>query len=85
MSQSRVVPETDQGKPVGFRMYGVTPDSTLATLGIQNGDCLERIDGTELTSRDKALATYASLPTADHFTILLNRAGQDMTLDYNVK
>ncbi len=84
-SQQRIVPETDQGKPAGFRVYGVTPDSTLGTLGIQNGDRVERIDGTDVTSRDKALATYGNLRTADHFTVVLNRAGQDVTLDYNVK
>ena len=85
MSQSRVVPEIDRGKLVGFRVFGVTPDSTLGTLGIKNGDRVERIDGTDLALRDKALATYASLPTTDHFTIVLNRAGQDMSLDYDVK
>ena len=31
------------------------------------------------------LATFARLRTADHFTVVLDRAGQDMRLDYDVK
>ena len=85
MSQSRVVPETDQGKVVGARVFGVTPDSALGTLGIQNGDRVERIGGTDMTSPDKVVATFASLRTADHFTVALNRAGREMSLDYAVK
>jgi general secretion pathway protein C len=85
MSQSRIVPETDQGKVVGVRVFGVTPDSTLGALGIKNGDRVERIDGTDMTSPDKAIATFASLRTADHFTVVLDRAGQDMNIDYAVK
>jgi general secretion pathway protein C len=43
------------------------------------------LDGTDMTSPDKAIATLASLRTADHFTVVVNRAGQDMSLDYDVK
>jgi general secretion pathway protein C len=85
MSEARIVPETDHGKIVGARVFGVTPDSTLGTLGIQNGDRVERVDGTDMSSPSQLVATVVKLRTADHFTVVLERAGHEMSIDYDVK
>jgi general secretion pathway protein C len=85
MSQARIVPETDQGKVVDVRVFGVTADSLLGTLGIRNGDRVERINGTDMATPDQTFATFASLRNADHFTVALERAGQDMSIEYAVR
>jgi general secretion pathway protein C len=85
MRQARIVPEQENGKVVGIRMFGVRPDTLLGHLGMENGDRLQTINGFDMASPEKALEAYARLRTADKLTVSLNRKGQNMNLDYNIK
>jgi general secretion pathway protein C len=85
MRQARIVPEQENGKVVGIRLFGVKADTLLGTLGMENGDRLEKINGFDMTSPEKALEAYARLRTADHLTIAINRRGAETNLDYNIK
>jgi general secretion pathway protein C len=85
MKTARIVPEQENGKVVGIRLFGVRPDTLLGVLGMENGDRLEKINGFDMTSPEKALEAYARLRTADHLTINVNRRGAPMNLDYNIK
>ena len=85
MRQARIVPEQENGKMVGIRLFGVRPDTLLGVLGMSNGDRLQTINGFDMTSPEKALEAYARLRTADHLTVQVNRGGQNMNLDYNIK
>lgn len=85
MRQARIVPEQENGKVVGIRMFGVRPDTLLGVLGMENGDRLQTINGFEVANPEKALEAYARLRTADKLTMTVNRRGQQMNLDYNIK
>jgi general secretion pathway protein C len=85
MRQARIVPEQENGKVVGIRLFGVRPDTLLGTLGMENGDRLEKINGFDMTSPESALEAYARLRTADHLTVSLNRRGQPTNVDYNIQ
>ncbi|AKV01291.1 General secretion pathway protein C [Labilithrix luteola] len=85
MRQARIVPEQENGKVVGIRMFGIRPDTLLGTLGMENGDRLQTINGFDMASPEKALEAYARLRTADKLTVSINRRGQNMNLDYNIK
>ncbi len=85
MRQARIVPEQENGKVVGIRLFGVRPDTLLGTLGMENGDRLEKINGFDMASPEKALEAYARLRTADHLTVSVTRRGQPMNLDFNIK
>ena len=85
MRQARIVPEQENGKVVGIRLFGVRADTLLGTLGMENGDRLQTINGFDIASPEKALEAYARLRTADKLNITLNRRGQNMNIDYNIK
>jgi general secretion pathway protein C len=85
MRQARIVPEQENGKLVGIRLFGVRPDTLLGVLGMENGDRLQTINGFDMTSPEKALEAYARLRTADHLTVQVNRRGSNMNLDFNIK
>jgi general secretion pathway protein C len=85
MRQARIVPEQENGKMVGIRMFGVRPETLLGVLGMENGDRLQTINGFDMTSPEKALEAYARLRTSDHLTVQVNRKGANMNLDYNIK
>lgn len=85
MKTARIVPEQENGKVVGIRLFGVRNDTLLGVLGMENGDRLETINGFDMTSPEKALEAYARLRTADHLTIKVNRRGSPTNIDYNIK
>ncbi len=85
MRSARIVPEQKDGKVVGIRMFGIRPDTLLGTLGFQNGDRLETINGFNMSSPEKALEAYARLRTAPNLTVKINRRGKPVTVDFRIK
>jgi general secretion pathway protein C len=85
MKSARVVPDTQDGKVVGVRLFGIRPDTLLGVLGMQNGDRLETINGFDMASPEKALEAYMRLRTADGLKVQVNRRGTPMTIDYKIK
>lgn len=85
MRSARIVPEQQNGKIVGIRLFGIRPDTLLGTLGLKSGDRLESINGFNMTSPEKALEAYARLRTASSLDVKINRRGQPMDIQYNIK
>ncbi|HLV20931.1 MAG TPA: type II secretion system protein GspC [Polyangiaceae bacterium] len=85
MRSARIVPEQKDGKVVGIRLFGIRPDTLLGTLGFQNGDRLESINGFNMASPEKALEAYARLRTASNLAVKVNRRGQETSIDYRIK
>jgi general secretion pathway protein C len=85
MRQARIVPEQENGRVVGIRLFGIRQDTLLGVLGMENGDRLQTINGYDMSSPEKALEAYARLRTADKLTVSLNRRGQNINIDYNIK
>jgi general secretion pathway protein C len=85
MRSARIVPEQKDGKVVGVRLFGIRPDTLLGTLGLQNGDRLETINGFNMASPEKALEAYARLRTAAALNVKVNRRGTPVSVDYHIK
>jgi general secretion pathway protein C len=85
MRSARIVPEQKDGKVVGVRMFGIRPDTLLGTLGLQNGDRLETINGFNMASPEKALEAYARLRTANNLNVKVTRRGAPLSIDYRIK
>jgi general secretion pathway protein C len=84
---ARVVPSVSpkDGKPNGFKLYAIRPDSVYSTIGLQNGDTVSAINGQEINSPEKAFELYAKLRTASGLQISIIRRGQPMTIDYSIR
>jgi len=82
---ARIVPETRDGKPAGFRLFSVRPDGPFAKIGLLNGDVVSAINGLEMNSPDQALLAYTKLKTANHLSVAIERNGQKITKDYNIR
>lgn len=85
MKSARIVPETKDGKVLGIRLFGIRPDTLLGTLGLQNGDRLEAINGFNMGSPEKALEAYARLRTASKLDVNVNRRGSPVAIAFNIK
>jgi general secretion pathway protein C len=82
---ARIVPETRDGKSIGFRLFSITPNGPFGKIGLQNGDIISAINGMEMNSPDTALEVYTKLRTAKHLSVGLERNGRKITEDYNIR
>lgn len=73
--QARVVPAFKDGRPVGFKLFSLRDESFFSRLGLRNGDVLQRINGLDLDSPDKALEAFTKLRDARRIELQLERAG----------
>ncbi len=85
MRTARVIPHEVDGRVVGVKIYGIRRSSLLGRLGIQNGDMLRTINGYNLTEPDSVLEAYTRLRTADRLSLTVERRGQSMSLDYQIR
>jgi general secretion pathway protein C len=82
---ARIVPEIRDGKALGFRLFSMRPEGPFMKLGLQNGDVVTAINGLEMNSPDKALEVYTKLKSANHLSVALERNGQKITKEYNIR
>lgn len=85
MRTARIVPEQKDGKTVGIRLFGIRSETLLGTLGMQNGDRLEKINGFDMASPEKALEAYARLRTASKLNVDITRRGKPITIEYQIQ
>ncbi|MCB9527092.1 MAG: type II secretion system protein GspC [bacterium] len=83
--QARVIPHYRDGKPQGFKIVGVRPNSLYSHIGVRSGDVLKSVNGEEITSPTKALELYEKLKTTDNVTLDVERRGRPTTLEYMIK
>lgn len=84
-TQARIVPSFNNGKANGFKLFSIRPGSLYSKIGIQNGDVVQRINGYEMNSPDKALEIYSKLKDAQSITVDMIRRGKSQTLSYNIR
>lgn len=82
---ARVVPAMKDGKPAGFKLYAIRPDSVYSKLGLSNGDTIDSINGFELNSAEKALEVYTKLREANALQMNVTRRGKPVELKYSIK
>ena len=85
---ARIVPALRNGKPEGFKLYAIRPDSLVAKLGLENGDTLVAIAGMPLTSADKGLEAYTKVrdtKVGESVDVITIRKGTAITLTYKLK
>jgi general secretion pathway protein C len=82
---ARFVPSIKDGKPNGFKLYAIRPQSIFGRIGLQNGDTIKAINGSEMTTPDAALGLYTKLRNASHLSVQVERRGETVTLDYSIR
>jgi general secretion pathway protein C len=83
-TQARIVPSFKNGAANGFKLFSIQPGSLYSSIGIQNGDVIQRVNGYEINSPEKALELYQKLRESGHVTIELERQGQAVRKEYNI-
>ena len=85
LTQLRAVPEVTDGRPTGFRLFQINPQSVFARLGIRNGDVVQRVNGTTLADPASLLGFLQRLHDEPRVALDIVRAGQPRTLVYDLR
>ena len=83
-TQARIVPSFKNGKPNGFKLFSIKPGSIYSKIGLKNGDVIQKVNGYEMNSPDKALEIYQKLKDADSVTVDMVRRGRSRTMNYSI-
>ena len=84
-TQARIVPSFKNGKPNGFKLFSIKPGSLYTKIGLRNGDVVQRINGYDMDSPDKALEVYQKLQDSKSITVEIQRRGKPMTMSYSIQ
>jgi general secretion pathway protein C len=83
-TQARIVPSFKNGVANGFKVFSIQPGSFYTAIGVENGDVIQKVNGYEINSPDKALEVYQKLRESRHITMDVERNGQVIRKEYNV-
>lgn len=81
-TQARIVPSFKNGRANGFKMFSIKKGSIYDKIGLLNGDVIQKINGYEMNSPDRALEIYSKLSNATSLTIEIMRGSVTLTLNY---
>jgi hypothetical protein len=84
MRMTRIVPETEGGKVIGVRLFGVRSDTLLGRMGFENGDRLESVNGLDVFTPEHALEAYSRYRSARDISVILSRRDSRMKLEYHL-
>ncbi len=82
---AQIIPEVREGRAAGFRFGRVRPGGAFDLIGLQPGDVVSAINGLELTSPEKAFDVYARLKSAAHLSLGIERGGQRISYEYDIR
>lgn len=81
LTQALMVPNAGGG----FLVRELQPGSTYEKLGLAVGDVIQSVNGNPVNTMEDVLRLYQQFETAANVEIAVKRAGQTITLNYNIQ
>jgi general secretion pathway protein C len=81
---ARIVPSFKNGVANGFKLFSIRPGSLYSAIGIENGDVIQRINGYEINSPEKALELYQKLRESSNVKLDIEHNGQPLQKEYSI-
>ena len=85
MREARIVPHFKDGKTDGFKVFNIKSNSLFKTIGIENGDIIQRVNGMDISGPEQGLQIFETLRNEKDITIDLTRRGRKTTLNYTIQ
>ena len=85
LTQIRVVPNFQDGKPDGFKVFAIKPDSIFAKVGLKNGDVIRKVNDNDISSPEKAFQIFQELRNEKNLSIEISRRGQTQNFSYEIR
>ena len=80
----RIQEQRENGQINGFRVNYVKKSSFFDVAGLRSGDVIKGIDGNVITSLADVMKYYTNVDSLDSLTLTVERASEEIELDFNV-
>jgi general secretion pathway protein C len=85
MSQARVEPHIQEGKPEGFRVSQIQSGSLLSSMGFRNGDVIKSVNGRDISTTEDAMRLYDTMKGSSFFQVGILRDNRPQTIQVRVR
>ena len=82
---ARVVPNYQDGKTNGFKIFSIKRNSAYKHLGLKNNDVLSGVNGMEIRDPKIAMDVYNKLQSESSVSLEVIRKGETMTIEYDIQ
>jgi len=85
LTQARLMPNFSAGRPDGFKIMNIVPNSFYEKIGLQNGDVLQRLNGVDIKDPQSFLVVFQQLREENNFSLDLMRSNSKETFQYEIR
>jgi general secretion pathway protein C len=85
LTKARVIPNFTDGKPDGFKIFSIAPDSLYAKIGLQNGDVLQQINGVEVKDPENFMRVFQQLKDETMIALDFVRNNRRESYSYEIR
>lgn len=85
ITEVKVVPNFEGGKVNGFKFSAIKQGSIFSKIGVQNGDVIQRLNGLDMNSVEKAVEALQRFKDAPNITVGISRNGKQISMEYTIR
>jgi type II secretion system protein C len=85
MTQARLRPHFEMGKPSGYSVSEIVPGSLMEKLGLKNNDIIKKVNGLLVTRPEEVMQAYAQLQRDSNIEVEVERGGRTEVLRYEIR
>jgi type II secretion system protein C len=85
MTQARIKPNFEMGRPSGFSVSEIQPGSLMEKLGLQNNDVVKKVNGQVINKPEDVFQAYSQLQRDSNIELEIERGGRSEILRYEIR
>jgi len=85
MTQARLRPHFEVGKPAGYSVSEIVPGSLMEKLGLKNNDIIKKVNGIGVSRPEEIMQAYAQLQKDSNIELEIDRGGRTEILRYEIR
>lgn len=85
LTQARGIQMTNPDGSLAFKIVEIEPGGIFSYLGIQNNDVITQINGKKITNLNEVMSLFGKISNVDKMNLTINRNGEEVPLEYNIK
>lgn len=84
LTQARAIPNIENGKQQGYKLFQIVPGSIYDELGLKDNDVIMGLNGEVVNDPGKAFEMLNELKTQPHLELQIKRGTQTMNMVYDI-
>lgn len=85
MREIGIRPRFEGGKPAGFVIYSIEPESIFARMGLRDGDLIVGVNGKSFATTQPTMEFYGALKKGGTVSLEIKREGSKMELHFEIQ